>query len=142
VSESFTLTQLHQAIMGVVEQIQVDHALYALAVEPENRSVVDQATQQNPYLQVTIEVLDGEQAELGSKAAVKRWGQILLAAVVKDGTGTLAAKELLDFVMPYFSQQGFGALTCQAAVPVKGRENRGLWYQPAIIPFFYFSRPQ
>jgi hypothetical protein len=142
VSESFTLAQLHQAVMGVIEQIIADHAAYPLVVEPEGRNVVDHATQVNPYLQVAIEVLDGEQAELGQNPNVKRWGQILLTAVVKDGNGTLAAKQLLDFAMPYFSTQVFGALQCQAAYPVRGREFKGLWYQPVIIPFFYFSRQQ
>ena len=137
-----TLTQVHQAVMAVVQRIVTDHTEYPLLVESENRSIVDQAGQTRPYLQVTIEVLDAEQASLGPRPQVKHVGQILLAAVVKDGAGTLEAKALLDFAMPYFSTLTFGTLQCQAAKPTRGREVKGWWYQPAIVPFFYFQQLQ
>jgi hypothetical protein len=134
-----TLTEFSETVMAVVGQIVNDHTAYPLLVEADNRDVVDQATQINPYLQVTIAPMHGEQAELGQNPNVKQSGQILLAAVVKSGAGTADAKALLDFVLPYFSMQQLGTIQCQAAYPVQGKSAKGWWYQPAIIPYFYFS---
>lgn len=135
-----TLTELSQAVMTVIQQIVTDHTDYPLLVEMDNRDIVDQATQVNPYLQVTIAPMHGEQAELGPNAMTKQTGQILISAVVKSGAGTADAKALLDFVLPYLSMQQFGTLQCQAAYPTLGKPANGWWHQPAIVPYFYFSR--
>lgn len=136
-----TLTQLRQTVMAVVNnQIVTDHHDYPLVVETTNRDLVDQALQTNPYLQVVVATMGGEQAELGPNPTIKRTGQILLSAVVKDGAGVADAEALLDFVLPYFSTRQLGIVQCQAAYPVQGRLLHGWWYQPAIVPFYYFSK--
>lgn len=134
-----TLTEAHQAIMTVISQIVADHTAYPLKVEADNRDVIDQSLQLDPYLQVTIAPMGGEAAELGPNPLVKHTGQILISAVVKAGAGTADVKALLDFVLPYFSTQDLGTLHCQAAHGVLGYPAKGLWYQPAIVPFYYFS---
>lgn len=136
----FTLTQLRQTVMATVQQIVNDHHDYPLVVETTNRDLVDQASQTDPYLQVVVAVMTGDAAELGPNPTIRRDGQILLSAVVKDGAGTADAEALLDFVLPYFSTQQLGIVQCQAAHPVQGREVNGWWYEPAIVPFFYFSK--
>lgn len=136
----FTTTQLRQTVMTVVNQIVADHHAYPLLIETRNRDVVDQAGQTDPYLQVSVVTMRGDQAELGPNPLIKRSGQILLAAVVKDGAGTADVEALIDFVLPYFSTQQLGIVQCQAAHPVEGFERKGWWYQPAIVPFFYFSK--
>lgn len=137
---AMSMTQARQAVMAVVQQIVNDHLSYPLAVERDNRATVDISQQENPFLQVSILHLGGGQAELGPNPNIRHDGQIVISAVVKDGDGTADAEALLDFVLPYFSTQSLGALQCEAAVMTKGREHLGLWYQPAIVPFYYFSR--
>lgn len=132
-------SQARQAIMAVVDQIVADHLAYPLVVETTNRAIVDMSKQTNPFLQVSIQHLDAEQAELGQNPIIKNICQISLAAVVKDGAGVADAEDLLDFVLPYFSTQALGVLQLQAAARVRGRPHLGLWYQPAIVPFYYFS---
>jgi hypothetical protein len=137
---TFTLSQARQAIMTVIQQAQLDHSAYDLKVETANRDVVDQAAQTDPYLQITVAPMGGEQAELGENPNVRHDGQILISAVVKDGAGTAGAEDLLAFILPYLSCKSFGPLQCYAAVEVQGYAKRGLWYQPAIVPYHYFSR--
>lgn len=137
---TFTTTQLREAVMAVVGQIVADHTGYPLVVETPNRDVVDQAAQVYPYLQVSVVTMLGEQAELGPNPMIRREGQILLAAVVKDGAGVADAEALMDFVLPYFSTAQLGIVQCHAAHPVQGKEFKGWWYQPAIVPFFYFAK--
>lgn len=136
-----TLTEVRQAVMTVIGQIVADHRDYPLKVETTNRDPIDQATQMDPYLQVTVAPMGGEAAELGRNPMVKQSGQILLAAVVKDGAGEADALALIDFVLPYFSTKDFGNLHCEAGHAVGGRLIKGLWYQPAIVPFYHFSKP-
>jgi hypothetical protein len=138
---ALTRSQLRQTVMTVVNKIVADHTSYPLKVETANRDPIDHATQSGPYLQVVVAPMHGEQAELGRNAAVKYEGQILISAVVKDGAGTVDAEELIDFVLPYFSEQTLGVLQCQAAYPAGGRAHGGLWYESLIVPYFYFSKP-
>lgn len=137
-----TETELHQTVMAVITQIQADHTDYPLKVEADNRDVIDQALQTDPYLQVSIVPMLGEQVSLGPKPVVKQSGQILISAVVKAGAGTADVKALLDFVLPYFSTKSLGTLQCHAAYPVGGKPAAGWWHQLAIVPFFYFSAVQ
>lgn len=136
---AMNMTQARQAVMAVVQQIVNDHLSYPLAVERDNRATVDVSSQADPFLQVSILHLGGGQAELGGNPNIRHDGQIHISAVVKDGAGVADAEALLDFVLPYFSTQALGPLQLQAAVMAKGFEKLGLWYQPAIVPFYYFS---
>ena len=135
-----TLTQLRQTVMTVVQQIVTDHTSYPLVVETSNRDVVDQATQTNPYLAISIKPLSGDQAEIGPSPYSQQLGQIQIAAVVKDGAGVADALALLDFVLPYFHLKVLSTVQCQAAYPVGGREVKGWWYESAIVPYFYFTK--
>lgn len=136
---AMNMSQARAAVMAVVQQIVTDHTAYPLVVETPNRALVDLSTQTDPFLQVSVTHMGGEQAELGSNPNIRHEGQIHIAAVVKSGAGVADAEALLDFVLPYFSTQHLGALQCHAAVMVQGQARLGLWYQPAIVPFYYFS---
>jgi hypothetical protein len=138
-SVTMNQSQARAAIMAIVDQIVIDHTDYPLVVETTNRAVVNLATQADPFLQISVQHLHGEQAELGFNPNIRNDGQILISAVVKEGAGVADAEALLDFVLPYFSTQAFGVLQCEAAARVRGRSHLGLWYQPAIVPFYYFS---
>lgn len=135
-----TLSELRQTVRAVAQQIINDHTAYPLVVETDNRDVVDQAFQVNPYLAISIKPLRGEQAEIGVAPLSKMEGQIQISAVVKDGSGTADAEDLLDFVLPYFHLQNLATVQCQAAFPTGGREVKGWWYESAIVPYYYFSK--
>ena len=124
-------------IMTVVSQIVTDWTAYPLQVEAPNWDVIDQATQANPYLQVDIDLLGGEQKTVGLRPVVRQYGQVLLCVVSKGGTGTSAGNVLGDFILPYFDLQTLGTVRTHAVLPVKGKGRDGWWYQPWLVDFWY-----
>lgn len=129
--------QAYKDIMAVVQRIVDEHADYPVIVESDNRCVVDQSKQDNPYLKVEIVFLDGDQIELGDTARVEQWGQVWISAVCKGGVGSLRSLELLDFARPYFERKRIGTVTCRTVTAAKPKEVKGLWHTPAIVNFFY-----
>lgn len=133
--------QAHVAIMTVLEKIQADFTAYPLHIEIDNVTSVDQAQQANPYLKVEIDFLPGGgQMDLGRNPTVKQVGQILLAAVVKEGSGTLRAKQLLDFVTPYFDMVNLSGLETHAVQAHRSRTVNGKAYFPALVDFWHYRR--
>jgi hypothetical protein len=135
-----TFSAARANIMAVVNQIVADFTTYPLAVETPNRTLIDLSKQTDPFLQVVIAAMGGDQAEIGPDPLVRVDGQLVLTAVVKSGAGVADAEDLRDFVLPYFSTQNLGGVQLQAAQMVGGRAHLGLWYEPAIIPFYYFTK--
>jgi hypothetical protein len=125
-------------IMNVINQIQADFSDYPLVVESDNRQVVDEATQDNPYLQVEIDYLPGGgQMDLGTRPMVKQVGQLCLYAVVKEGAGSAGAGHLLDFVLPYFDCKTRGIVTFHAGQRVRPIRRNGKWYAPVWFDFWF-----
>lgn len=130
--------QASRDIRAVVNQIRADFTDYPLVVEINNRSEVDQATQQDPYLIVEIDYLPGGgQLDLAERPTVRQVGQLCLYAVVRKDAGEDAARALLEFVVPYFELQTRGAVRFHAAQAIRGREVKGWWYVPALLDFWY-----
>lgn len=130
------------------EQVRIDVATtvqaivtawtdYPLVVEMDNQEAVDQSVQTNPYLQVEIRHMSGDQADLSDKPFVYYQGQILLAVVAKAGTGTSDANLLIDFIREYFSLKTLGIVHCKAFEDHSGKLHNGWWYTPAIVNFWY-----
>ncbi len=134
---SLNLGQAKADVMTVVAQIVTDWTTYPLQVESDNRTVVDQATQVNPYLKVEVAPMSGEQADMADHPRVLQRGQILLYAVAKGGSGEADANALLDFVAGYFDMKNIGTVRCHAATATTQKEIKGWWWCPAIVPYWY-----
>jgi hypothetical protein len=131
------LSDTRTAVMIVVQQIQDDFSDYALNVEIDNRTVIDQAKQKTPYLRVEIEPLAGDQISMGKNPLVEQRGQILLYVCVREGKGAAEADELRDFIIPYFDRQVLGYLQCHAAVATRPRSIKGWEYYPIVVTYYY-----
>ena len=129
-------TDVATTLTSVIQQIIAAHTLYTLAVEQENLSTIDYATQDDPFLKIEIRLMSADQMDLADRPRVEQWGQLWLSAVCKAGTGTAKAKALLDFATPYFELKTLGGVHCQAVAAQAGKEIRGLWVQPAIVNFY------
>lgn len=133
--------QARVAIMTVLEKIQADFTEYPLHVEIDNVCSVDDPLQANPYLKVEIDFLPGGgQIELGQNPLVKQVGQLLLAAVVKEGTGSARARQLLTFVTPYFDMVNLSGLETHATQVHRSMTKDGKAYFPALADFWYYWR--
>jgi hypothetical protein len=133
-----TLALTRLDVMTVVKQIQTDWTAYPLLVETDNRVIIDQATQANPYLRVEIVPLVSDQMDLGAHPHVRQTGQILLYAVAKEGAGAALSEALLDFVTPYFDLKRFTTIQCHSVQAQKPIAKTGWWWNPAIVNYFYF----
>ncbi len=127
-------------IMAVIAQIKTDWTDYSLVVEVDNAIAVDQPTQINPYLKVSVKNIKGEQLDLGSDPNTEQRGQILVTACTRAGDGTAAGLKLLDFVGRYFAMNDFTTVRCHTFEAAGGREVKGWWYENAIINYWYIWR--
>src|ERR1700741_4402610 len=123
--------------MTVVEQIVPDFTAYPLVVEADNRVAVDQSKQVNPYLKVEIDDLAGGQADIGNHPLVEERGQLILYACIKAGNGPLLARQLLDFIIPYFDCKIINSIQCQGAYVARKQEVAGWTYLPVIFNYYY-----
>lgn len=129
--------QARTDIATVVQAIKTAWASYTLNVEMDNRNSIDYSTQTDPFLQVETVYISGEQLDMGDSPKVAQYGQIILSAVSKDGTGSVNGIALLDFVIPYFEMKDFTCIRTRAAEPQAARLANGWYYQPVIINFWF-----
>lgn len=130
-------TLARAAIMTVIQQAVDDWDDFPLLVETENRRIIDQATQVNPYLRVWIDFLGAQQAELGLNPLVRQTGQIMVQVVVKCDSGTRLPATLRDFLRPYLSLKNLGGLQTSVAEIYKSKEIKGWEHYPLLINFWY-----
>lgn len=124
-----------QALVAAVEARKASWTDYALQVEYDNRIVVDTQTQTLPFLVVKIVYLSGEQADLGISPIHRVYGQVHIAAAVKEGGGTAQANALLDFFVPSLHMRSIGGARMYGSKPQKDVDHRGWVYTPVLIPF-------
>lgn len=127
--------QIRQAIATLVEARRAAWVGHPLVVEWEGQVVVDTQTQAHPFLCIKVIYISGEQVDLGRNPYHRTWGQVHLAAAVKDGWGVAKANALLDFFQPALHMRSTGGLRLLGAQPVKAVPHLGWHYHPILIPF-------
>jgi hypothetical protein len=132
------LTQSRTEIMTAVQAFVDAQSNPKPLVESNNKTIVNQDTQEVPYLKVSIMPMNGDgQASLGQNALNRQDGQILVSACAKGGTGEMAANALLEALLPYLDKQDFGLVKTHAVRVVEPKDVKGWWYANAIIPYYY-----
>jgi len=109
---------------------------WPLKVEYDNILVVDTSTQTDPFLCVEIKHTDAYQANLGPGALHRYMGFIILSAVVKDGSGSSKANQLLDFLVPKLHGKTHGTVRTLLAESAPTKPHLGWQYFPMLIPFW------
>ena len=133
-----SLELARQAITSRLEQIKAQYGT-PIIIEYDNRTLVDRATQKDPFIMVDILYLSGEQGSIGLDTYVRTYGQILFSACVKENTGLKAAAEIVDFFSQKLEIREFSSVRTFGASPQKFQEALGWYYLPVVIPF-YFDR--
>ena len=126
-----------QGIMTAMAAAVTAHTSYPLVVEADNRKLVDQVAQSDPYIQISIAFMSAEQSDMADHPIVRQMGQIILAVAVKEGTGTAAGAALRDFIRPYFSMKNLGIVRTHAAEIYSSKTHMGWEYTPLLINFWY-----
>lgn len=123
------------AFTALVEARKSSWSGYTLLIEYDNRLVVNTQTQTNPFLCVKILYVSGDQATLGTYPIQRDYGQIHLAAVVKENSGVAQANALLDFFVPSLRLRTADGTRLYASRPQKEQVFKGWVYFPVLIPF-------
>lgn len=131
------LESARQSIVTAIEAAKTGNPVTGLIIEYDNRIIVDTQTQTNPYLAVMIMWMRGEQADLSATPLHRMYGQIHLAAVVKEGSGSAAANGLLDWFYPRLQRKSLGAVRTLMADLAPVKPFQGWQYFPVLIPFWY-----
>jgi hypothetical protein len=110
--------------------------VYPLVIEYDNITAIDTQYQTDPYLRVDIKFIDMSQADISDNPTHRVHGQILLAAAVKEGAGTKAANQILDYFYPKLQRKGFGMVRTHMATVAPETPHLGWVYFPVIVPFW------
>lgn len=127
---------IRTSIVTAVEAAKATFSDYTLLIEYDNRIVVDTKTQTDPFLMVRILYLSAEQANLSNNPTHRVWGQIHLAAVVPEGSGSAKANSLLDFFVPKLHLKSFGTVRTMAATTAASQTLNARVYYAMAIPFW------
>lgn len=130
-----SMESIRLAIVNAVSDIGKTYPT-TLVIEYDNHIIVDTKTQKAPFLVSQVHLMDGEQADLSDRPIHRVYGQIHLAAAVREGVGRQAASQLLDFFYPKLQRRKFGPVRTKMAVPTKEVTHEGWVYYPVLIPFW------
>ncbi len=133
-----TYETVRQAIVTETERAKTAWTAYSLLVDYDNKDRIDLESLTTPYVCVDIVWLDGQQMDLGRQPLVTDYGQIVVAAGVKEGGGTNSLLKLLDHFKPYLQlRDNIGAsVRTEAAMLTRPVTRRGFYFQPMLVPFW------
>ncbi len=130
-------TTARSDIMTVMDAIVAAWTDYPLLVEAEDRDVVDQSSQTNPYVTVEIRNLSAIQKDLADRPLVEQRGQILITVMTREGTGTVVPNKLIDFITPYFDMKAFSLVRTHPVEIYPAKYALGWRLAPMLINFWY-----
>lgn len=133
------MTTVIQARQDIVTAVEAARAAYSgpLGIEYENRDLVNPANQHQPWLAVTISVLDAFQGDLAEHPIHRHIGVVLLEAHVKEGTGTVAALSLLNHFSARLQRSHLGMVRTHLADARPSGTKAGWYVARAAVPFWF-----
>ena len=126
-----------QDIAAAIEAARAAWTAYPLVVEQENRDVIDQVTQVNPYVGVDVVFYDGQQMDLGPDPLQGIYGQIYLAVCTQEGKGTSGVTPLMDYMNKALSRRTFSLVKTAVPKPQPYVIKKGWYCQISLINFWY-----
>jgi hypothetical protein len=112
---------------------------YPLAIEAENRTLVDLASPQaeRPFLAWELRFLPGGgQVSMGRDPIVRQFGQLYLIVKVKEGQGVAAVNKLRDFVIPFVERKDWAVTRTEAALAMDPVPRLGWYHAPLLVTFW------
>lgn len=129
------IESIRQDLTQAVVSAKAGFNAYELSIATENRAVIDPLRQDNPYLEVEVELGSGWQADLNSNPIHRITGLLILTAKVREGRGAAQVNVLLDHFYPQLQRRRIGlALTEMASFP-KSATVKGIYAKSVVIPF-------
>ncbi len=130
------LDNFRAAVNTAIEATRATFTDYSLAVDYENRHIVNPDALDNPYLCVELKFVDSGQRDLNPIRTQRVLGFVILTVKCKVGAGTSGALKLLEHMYKPLHCRKLGAANMEVAKLVPGREVKGFWCQSIMIPFW------
>lgn len=135
-----TREQARTALVEKLETLKAGWTGYDLIIEYPNTVPVNMSEQNKPYLCVSMLFQDGMQIDLSTNPSHRVIGTIVLEAMLKEGSGTRQANELLEYFYPEIHMKdSIPPLRTMAARFASKPAKNGWIAEAAIIPFWYDS---
>lgn len=132
-----SIEQIRQDLVTAVNALKASFAGgYPLVIEYDNTRAIDTQTQVNPYLMVDVKIIDMEQADLSDNPTHRVYGQLVLVAAIKEGSGVKAANLLLEHFYTKLQRKTFGSVRTHMATVAPNRPHLGWLYLPVVVPFW------
>lgn len=126
-----------QDIAAAIEAARAAWTPYNLVVEQENRDIIDQVTQVNPYVGVDVVFYDGQQMDLGPDPLQGVYGHIFLAVCTQEGKGTSGVTPVMDYMSKALSRKTFSLVKTMVPKPQPYVIKKGWYCQISLINFWY-----
>lgn len=133
-----TQDEARQAIVAHMEAA-FPAAFPGVPVEYENRDTVDPEAQSKigPYLEVGIDVLDGEQITMSDPALERYYGMLTVTVNVPRGSGVAKQNELVEWVLARFGREDLTGVRFKTGRPGKAWDKQGFHKKPVFVPFWF-----
>ena len=137
-----TREMVRQKLVEKIEELRLLWTKFPVVVEYDNAIAVNQSTQKNPYLCVSMVYQDGYQTSLSYNPGDRVLGTIVIEAKVKEGSGTAQANDLLEhFYRGVHMTDRLTPLRTMAARFSSAPAKSGWVSQAALIPFWFDNLP-
>lgn len=130
--------QARKELAARLEAARAAWTAYPLLIDPENRTLVDVGSPEAnlPFICWEIDWKGGGQASLGRDPLMVQYGQLAVAAKVKEGAGTAKSLELLEHVVPFIELQDLPTVRTMGAELMPSVTKSGWHYQPLLVTFW------
>lgn len=128
------LDTYRQQLVAEIEAIRIQSGS-GVVIQYDNRDIVETTTQSGPFLDVSIEYIDGEQVDLSNKPVHRIVGLLVLTARVREGSGSAGAYDLLsNFYMKLHGRQ-VGDVKLAMSKFSRPKKVDGWWGVASFMPF-------
>lgn len=132
-----SLELTRQKIVTAVEALRASYPIQPLVVEYDNRLSVDIANQTAPYLIAEVVFITSIQADLSDHPRQRVYGQLLLTASSKDGSGSAKALTIIEHFSRGLQRNTYSGVRMGISTFIKPKEHLGQWLVSAIVPFWF-----
>lgn len=127
-------------IATAIETARLTWVGFPLLVEQENRTVIDHATQVNPYVAVDVLFDDADQLDLGPSPLQRVLGRVYLCVAVKEGEGVAKSTQVMEHMIKSLSFKAWTLVQTKVASPRNPVARKG-WYCLLTTVDFWYHEP-
>jgi hypothetical protein len=138
---TLTIDEARAEIAGWIEAARAAWTAWTVQVVGPNRSQIDLASPEaeQPHIEWGIKWRPGGQMSLGAQPVARQFGQLVIAAKVKEGAGAADCLQLLASVVPFVEAKNGTYVSTQVGSIADEVHAQG-WYMLPLVVNFWMDR--